>query len=151
LFFLRFFAVCSVLTFCCFLSFSPLLKLPQFLRFLLLDQPVSPPRYSLQRQRPQSDALQFFQRVLFLVQHAPQLFLLRIPHAHFVPIIRRASARRIRLPHRLHLHANFFAQPLQVRQRQHPFHLHLIDLLQLRPFIKHLRRQVAVIRQEDQP
>src|SRR6266581_8047878 len=148
----------SPLLFLCVKSFSsPAFSLlPYFLTsfhhprqhcgFLLLQHPVSPPRNPFHRQRPQADALQFFQRVLFLEQHAPQLFFLRIPHPHFVPIILRASARRVRLAHRLHLHANLFAQPLQVRQRQHAFHLHLIDLLQLRPVLQHLRRQVAVIR-----
>src|SRR6266705_6032871 len=100
--------------------------------FLLLQHPVSPPRNPFHRQRPQADALQFFQRVPFLEQHAPQLFFLRIPHPHFVPIIRRASARRVRLAHRLHLHANLFSQPLEVQQRQQAFHLHLLYLLQLR-------------------
>src|SRR6266702_1887264 len=76
--------------------------------FLLLQHPVSPPRNPFHRQRSQSNALQFFQRMLFLEQHSPQLFLLRISHPHFVPVIRRAPPRRVRLPHRLHLRANFF-------------------------------------------
>src|SRR2546428_4258318 len=133
------------------LRFLPSLKLPQFLRLLLFDQPVSPPRYSFHRQRPQSDALQLFQRMFFLEQHAPKLFLLCIPHARFVPIIRRPPARRVWLPHRSHLHASLFSQALQVRQRQHSFHLHLIDLFQLCPLVQHFRRQVAVIRQKHQP
>src|SRR5437660_2602068 len=145
-------SVPSVLNLCSFLCFRACLLNPsQLLRLFLLDQTVSPPRYSLQRQRPQSDAFQFFQRVLFLEQHAPQLFLLRIPHAHFIPIIRRPSARSIRLPHRLHLHANFFSQTLQVHECQHAFHFHLIDLFQLRPLVQHFRRQVAFIRQKYQP
>src|SRR5258708_7604680 len=89
--------------------------------------------------------------MLLLEQHSPQLFLLRIPHPHFIPIIRSPPSRCIRLPHRLHLHANFFSQPLQVQQRQHPFHFHLINLFQLRPVVEHFRRQVAVVRQEHQP
>src|SRR5947199_7576914 len=145
-------SVPSVLNLCSFLCFRACLLNPsQLLRFFLLDQPVSSPRYPLQRQRPQSDAFQFFQRVFFLEQHAPQLFLLRIPHAHFVPIIRRSPPRSIRLPHRLHLHANFFSQTLQVHECQHAFHFHLIDLFQLRPLVQHFRRQVAVIRQKYQP
>src|SRR6266481_2259443 len=138
-------------------------KLSQSLRFFLLNQPVSPPRYSLHRQRPQPDALQLLHRMLLLDQHAPHLFFLRIPHPHFVPEIRRpparrggpavagASARCVRLPHRLHPYANLFSQPLQVRQRQHSFHFDVIDLLQVRPIFQHLRRQVAVIRHEHQP
>src|SRR5438552_9773785 len=145
-------SVPSVLNLCSFLCFRTCLLNPsQLLRFFLLDQPVSSPRYPLQRQRPQSDAFQFFQRVLFLEQHAPQLFLLRIPHPHFVPIIRRSPPRSIRLPHRLHLHANFLSQTLQVHECQHAFHFHLIDLFQLRPVVQHFRRQVAVIRQKYQP
>src|SRR5258708_235864 len=89
--------------------------------------------------------------MLLLEQHSPQLFLLRIPNPHFIPIIRSPPSRCIRLPHRLHLHANFFSQPLQVQQRQHPFHFHLINLFQLRPVVEHFRRQVAVVRQEHQP
>src|SRR6267142_5031225 len=133
------------------LFLAALLKPSQPLRFLLLNQPVSPPRYSLHRQRPQPDALQFLHRMHLLDQHAPHLFLLRIPHPHFVPEIRCAPARCVRLPHRLHPHANLFSQPLQVRQRQHSFYLDVIDLLQLRPILQHLRRQVAVIRHEHQP
>src|SRR5947199_9114392 len=89
--------------------------------------------------------------MFFLEQHAPKLFLLCIPHARFVPIIRRPPARRVWLPHRSHLPASLFSQPLQVRQRQHSFHLHLIDLFQLCPLVQHFRRQVAVIRQKHQP
>src|SRR5882762_6409709 len=126
-------------------------KLSQSLRFLLLNQPVSPPGYALHRQRPQPDALQLLHRMLLLDQHPPHLFLLRIPHPHFIPEICRASPRCVRLPHRLHPYANLFSQPLQVRQRQHSFYLDVIDLLQLRPILQHLRRQVAVIRHEHQP
>src|SRR5438445_4631934 len=92
-----------------------------------------------------------------LEQQTPQFFLLRIPHPHFIPIIRRlpavagAPARSIRLPHRLHLHANLFSQPLQVQQRQNSFHLHLIHLLQLRPVLQQLRRQVPIVGQKYQP
>src|SRR6266850_4971877 len=89
--------------------------------------------------------------MLVLQQHASHLFLFRIPHPHFVPKIRRASPRCVRLPHRLHPYANLLPQPLQVRQRQHSFHLDVIDLIQVRPILKHLRRQVAVIRQKHQP
>src|SRR5882724_8738519 len=133
------------------LFLAALLKLSQSLRFLLLNQPVSPPRYSLHRQRPQSDALQLLHRMLLLDQHAPHLFLFRIPHPHFIPEIRRPPPRCIRLPHRLHPYADLFSQPLQVRQRQHSLHLDVIDLFQLRPIFQHLRRQVAVIRHEHQP
>src|SRR6266702_1626753 len=110
----------SPLLFLCVKSFSsPAFSLlPYFLTsfhhprqhcgFLLLQHPVSPPRNPFHRQRSQSNALQFFQRMLFLEQHSPQLFLLRISHPHFVPVIRRAPPRRVRLPHRLHLRANFF-------------------------------------------
>src|SRR6266478_7228958 len=84
------------------------LKLLQLLRFLLLNHPVSPPRNSFHGQRPQPDPLQLFQRMLLLEQCPPQLFLFRIPHPHFIPIIRRPSPSRIRLPHSLHLHANLF-------------------------------------------
>src|SRR6266404_4105297 len=126
-------------------------KLSQSLRFFLLNQPVSPPRYSLHRQCPQPDALHILHRMLLLDQHAPHLFLFRIPHPHFIPKIRRASPRCVRLPHRLHSYANLFSQPLQVRQRQHSLHFDVIHLLQLRPIFEHLRRQVAVIRHEHQP
>src|SRR6266481_7200867 len=71
------------------------LKLLQLLRFLLFNHPVSPPRNPLHGERPQPNTLQFLQRMLLLEQRPPQLFLLRIPHAHFIPIIRRPSARRV--------------------------------------------------------
>src|SRR6266446_351574 len=93
-------------------SVSSDLKLLQLLRFLLLDHPVSPPRNSFHGQRPQPNPLQLLQRMLLLEQCPPQLFLFRIPHPHFIPIIRRPPSRCIRLPYRLHSHANFFSQPL---------------------------------------
>src|SRR6266849_10366381 len=135
-----------------FPHFPPrLLKRPQLLRFLLLDQPISPPRYSLHRQRPQPDALQLFQRVPLFEQNTPQLFFFGIPHPHFVPIIRRAPPCGVGLTHRFHFRANLFFQPLQVRERQHSLYFDLIDLLQVRPILQHLRRQLAVVRQKHQP
>src|SRR6266480_281798 len=89
--------------------------------------------------------------MLFPKQHVPHFIFLRIPHPHFIPVIRRATPRRIRLPHGLHPHANLFPQPFQFFQRQHPFHFHQIHLFQLTPALQHFRRQVAVIRQKHQP
>src|SRR2546430_3070518 len=87
--------------------------------------------------------------MFLLEQRAPQLFLLRIPHPHFVPVICCATARRVRLPHGLHLRVNLFSQPLQVRERQHSFHLDVIDLFQAGPILQHVCRQVAVVRSEE--
>src|SRR5690242_11572162 len=125
--------------------------LPQLLHFLRIQQPVSPTRQALHRQAPQSNPHQFLHRMHFLHQHTPQLFFPRIPHPHFIPEIRRPPARRVRLPHRFHLQPSFFSNSVQIRQRQHPLYLDVIHLLDLRPVLQHLRRQIAVIRQKHQP
>src|SRR5690348_10651518 len=125
--------------------------LPQLLHFLRIQQPVSPSRQALHRQAPQPNPHQFLHGMHFLHQHTPQLFFPRIPHPHFIPEIRRPPARRVRLPHCFHLQPGFFSNPVQIRQRQHPLYLDVIHLLDLRPVLQNLRRQIAVIRQKHQP
>ena len=107
----------------------------QSLHFLRPQQPISPPRQSLYRQCPQANPHQLLHRMHLLHQQPPQLILLRIPHPHFVPKIRRPPARSVRLPHRFHLQPSFLSDPVQIRQSQHPLHLDVIHLFQLGPLV----------------
>ena len=118
--------------------------------FFFDEQAVAALRNTIQTERAEADAFQFFNGMLRGGKHAAQNIFFGILQSDFIPEISGVATGGVGLAHGADRRTGIAAEALQLSQHQAAFNFHVIGLLKIGPVFEHFGGEVAVIGQKDE-
>ena len=88
--------------------------------------------------------------MVFAEKGAAKRFELGALHRELIPVIGAVAASGFRLANGFQLDAEFFAEALEVGEREHTFYFDVVGLLEMIPVFEELGGEVAIVGKEDQ-